>query len=418
MEEWKEYKLGNILQISSGFAYKGKDIGYGNNCLLGMGCVSFKEKFLKSGIRNYNGDCPEKYCVKPNDMVLATRQQSDNLPILGMPAIIPDDLKGDKIIVGANLYKVENKSDFDSQYIYWLLKSPSYVDYIRSCQTGTTVRMITKANIESYSFLAPNKKCRDRIVSILSSLDDKIEVNRRINEQLEELAGALFKSWFVDFEPFKDGGFVESELGMIPEGWKVGTLGELCVTNKRTYGSKFSSEIAYLDTGSVTRNNIESLQTLDPNKNKIPSRARRAVTEGDIVFSSVRPNQKHYAFLFNPQSNMVVSTGFVVITANWSGYRYFIYQYLIQEDIIAKLQAIAEQSVSTYPSINATDITNLQIVIPRRDVIGKFAEINLSFMNEINKNQREISRLTTLRDTLLPKLMSGEIEVEQLNVIE
>lgn len=300
----------------------------------------------------------------------------------------------------------------DAHFLYYRLKK----NFIKG--DGSAIPQLTVPMIKKERITLPSISTQQKIAKILSSLDDKIEVNRRINEQLEELAQALFKSWFVDFEPFKDGEFVESELGMIPEGWKVGTLGELCATNKRTYGAKFSSEIAYLDTGSVTKNNIEGLQTLDPNKDKIPSRARRAVTEGDIVFSSVRPNQKHYAFLFNPQSNMVVSTGFVVITANWSGYRYFIYQYLIQEDIIAKLQAIAEQSVSTYPSINATDITNLQIVIPRRDVIGKFAEINLSFMNEIDKNQREISRLTTLRDTLLPKLMSGEIELEQLNVIE
>ena len=276
----------------------------------------------------------------------------------------------------------------------------------QSAQPGISVQTLSKQNI-----VLPPIIYQKRVSKILKSLDDKIEVNRRINEQLEELAGALFKSWFVDFEPFKDGEFVDSELGMIPKGWKVGTLGELCITNKRTYGAKFANEIAYLDTGSVTKNQIEEFQILNPEVDKIPSRARRAVTEGDILFSSVRPNQKHYAFLFAPQTNMVASTGFIVITANWSGYRYFIYQYLIQEEIIDKLQAIAEQSVSTYPSINASDITNLKLVIPPMDIIGKFAGMNLAFMSEIDKNQQEIHYLSTLRDTLLPKLMSGEIDV-------
>ena len=311
-----------------------------------------------------------------------------------------------------NLMMDENKADY--RFVYYALCD----DYIRlaSMANGGAQQNLNAQQIKDFDIPYPSLPTQQKIANILSSLDDKIEVNRRINEQLEELAGALFKSWFVDFEPFKDGEFVDSELGMIPKGWKVGTLGELCITNKRTYGAKFADEIAYLDTGSVTKNQIEGFQILNPEVDKIPSRARRAVTEGDILFSSVRPNQKHYAFLFAPQTNMVASTGFIVITANWSGYRYFIYQYLIQEEIIDKLQAIAEQSVSTYPSINASDITNLKLVIPPMDIIGKFAGMNLAFMSEIDKNQQEIHHLTTLRDTLLPKLMSGEIDVNLFNV--
>ena len=100
MGEWKEYKLGDIVSIASGFAYKGEYIGHGDNLLLGMGCVSFKEKFLISGARPYCGDCAERYLAKSGDIVLATRQQSDNLPILGMPAIIPEELKDKAKVIG------------------------------------------------------------------------------------------------------------------------------------------------------------------------------------------------------------------------------------------------------------------------------------------------------------------------------
>ena len=415
MEEWKEYRLGDIIEIKSGFAYKGDMIGYGENILLGMGCVSYKERFLMSGARTYAGNCADRYCANSGDIVLATRQQSDNLPILGMPAIIPNELSKKRIIIGANLYRVDNESDFSNEYIYWLLKTPLYVNHIRSCQSGTTVRMITKANIEDFRFKAPGRKERDRISTFLKTLDNKIEVNRRINDNLEQQAQALFKSWFVDFEPFKNQPFVESELGMIPQGWRVGTLGDICVTNKRTYKGDFVSEIEYIDTGCVTNNIIDTPQILNPAIDKIPSRARRAVTEGDIIYSSVRPNQRHYALLFNPSSNTVVSTGFVVITANWSGYRYYIYQYLIQDEIVNKLQAIAEQSVSTFPSLNASDLTNLKIVIPPNDVVGDFAALNCSFITQINKKQQESRRLAELRDTLLPRLMSGELKVNDVD---
>ena len=408
MEKWKEYKLGELCNtISDTYKREAKEVVLINTSdVLEGKCLNHDK------VPNENLKGQFKKTFQYNDILY-----SEIRPANKRFAFV--DFDATDYIASTKLMVLRHNDKITPRYLYYILKSQNVIEELQMLAESRsgTFPQITFSELSNLSVWLPNKKTQNKIISILSSLDDKIEVNRRINEQLEELAQALFKSWFVDFEPFKDGEFVESELGMIPEGWKVGTLGELCAINKRTYGAKFSSEIAYLDTGSVTRNNIESLQILDPNKDKIPSRARRAVTEGDILFSSVRPNQKHYAFLFNPQSNMVVSTGFVVITANWSGYRYFIYQYLIQE-IIDKLQAIAEQSVSTYPSINATDITNLQIVIPRRDVIGKFAEINLSFMNEIDKNQREISRLTTFRDTLLPKLMSGEIDVEQFNVIE
>ena len=111
---------------------------------------------------------------------------------------------------------------------------------------------------------------------------------------------------------------------------------------------------------------------------------------------------------------MVASTGFVVITANWSGYRYYIYQHLIQDDVTKKLQAIAEQSVSTYPSINASDITDLDIVIPPNDIVEKYAGISCAFSAKIDKIQHESRCLAELRDTLLPRLMSGELEIQDI----
>ena len=186
MEEWKEYRLGDIITIKGGYAYKGSLIGKGDNYLLSMGCVSFTEQFLDKGARNYEGDCDSRYYVSSGDIVLATRQQSDNLPILGLPAIIPQKYEGSKLIVGANLYKVENHNkDFPNSYLYWLLKSPQYIRHIRSCQTGTTVRMITKSNIEDYHFLAPSKSRRIEIARFLWNIENKIEVNRKINSNLE-----------------------------------------------------------------------------------------------------------------------------------------------------------------------------------------------------------------------------------------
>lgn len=415
MSEWKEYKLGDIANIQTGpfgsQLHKSDYKSTGIPCI--MPCnITANLDICCSNIAYISEEDADRLCkhkTQKGDIIYSRRGDIEKC------AYISEKESG--WVCGTGCLKVcINSEKANSKFIAYQLSTPLLKSWIVGNAVGTTMLNLNTSILSECPISLPSLPTQQKIANILSSLDDKIEVNRRINEQLEELAGALFKSWFVDFEPFKDGEFVESELGMIPKGWKVGMLGDLCVTNKRTYGAKFANEIAYLDTGSVTKNQIEGFQILNPEVDKIPSRARRAVTEGDILFSSVRPNQKHYAFLFAPQTNMVASTGFIVITANWSGYRYFIYQYLIQEEIIDKLQAIAEQSVSTYPSINASDITNLKLVIPPMDIIGKFAGMNLAFMSEIDKNQQEIHHLTTLRDTLLPKLMSGEIDVNEVKI--
>ncbi|WP_299992434.1 restriction endonuclease subunit S [uncultured Bacteroides sp.] len=185
MEKWKQYRLGDIISISSGLAYKGEHLGKGDSFLLGMGCVSYTEQFLEKGMRKYDGAYDDRYSLKAGDIVLATRQQSDNLPILGMPAIIPQKFHNQKMVFGTNLYKVNlNSPDFSNSFLYWLLKTPNYIHHIKSCQTGTTVRMITKANIEDYTFFCPEKSEREKICKFLWNIENKIALNRRINDNL------------------------------------------------------------------------------------------------------------------------------------------------------------------------------------------------------------------------------------------
>ena len=389
--EWKEVRLGDIVSIKSGLAYKGAFIGKGENILLGMGCVSFKDKFLFSGARPYEADCEDKYCVGPGDIVLATRQQSDNLPILAMPAIIPASLKAKKIIYGTNLYKVENHSEVTNDFLFWQLKTPDYIDYISSVKTGSVVRMVTKKNVEDYVFRCPPKEVRDRISKLLWGLDRKIELNNKINSDLEEMAQSIFKNWFVDFEPFKDGKFVESELGMIPEGWKVGTLGELCNFKR--------------------------------GKNLL---TKNAIDEGvPVVAGGLEPSCYHN----------VANTGAPVITVSGSGANagfmrmyhvpvwasdcsfidiscenfYFVYCFL---KVNSKLLKHA-QTGAVQPHVKPSDIHDFELVIPDKESIYDFQDKVKPFFDKIAVIQKENSRLSLLRDTLLPRLMSGEIEVPE-----
>lgn len=411
MEEWKEYRLGDIIKISSGFPYKSEYLGNGDNFLLGMGCVSFNEQFLDKGMRPYSGECDERYYVNAGDIILATRQQSDNMPILGMPAIIPHKHKGKKIIVGSNLYKVTNKSkDFSNDFIYWILKSSDYINYIKSCQTGTTVRMITKTDIENYTFISPSKDYRLLINRFLWNFENKIELNRRINENLEQQAQTLFKSWFVDFEPFKDGKFVDSELGRIPEGWSINLVKDIAIFTQGTqvpismqYNTQKENMIRFIRIVDYTSNNTElprfiyktSKQTECDESDVIMVRYGNIGTIGRRLTGVIANN------LFKISPSNILTKNFLY---------YFFKQKEIQELIVASAAG------SAMPAIKHSTIGNINIIVPSKGIVTMFDLICNSYEAQILKNNQENSYLKEVRDTLLPKLMSGELKLGEIGM--
>ena len=177
------------------------------------------------------------------------------------------------------------------------------------------------------------------------------------------------------------------------EKWEICNLKELCDFNQNSYGAKDEWEfINYLDTGNITENKINEIQLLNPLTDKIPSRAKRKIRINDIVYSTVRPNQKHYGIIKEKIVNLLVSTGFVVISAKKKINSDFLYNYITQPSITETLHGIAEQSTSAYPSIKQSDIENIEIALPSLSIQEKIAKIfnlieNLIKTNEnVNKN--------------------------------
>lgn len=393
--EWKEVRLGDIVSIKSGLAYKGAFIGKGENILLGMGCVSFKDKFLFSGARPYEADCDDKYCVEPGDIVLATRQQSDKLPILAMPAIIPSSLKAKKIIYGTNLYKVENHSEVTNDFLFWQLKTPDYIDYISSVKTGSVVRMVTKKNVEDYVFRCPPKEVRDRISTLLWGLDRKIELNNKINADLEEMAQAIFKNWFVDFEPFKDGKFVDSELGKIPEGWKVGSLGDFCnvFTGKK-------------NTNQAIEKGLYPFFSCAPE----PLASNDAIFNGKAIIIAGNGSYTGRTSFYNGGFDLYQRTYACTIREqDKENLMIFFYHMMKQFFEPTKMGGTRGSSI---PYIVMGDITQQKFPYSK-DWLIRFSNIANSMMDRKLRIDKENSRLSLLRDTLLPRLMSGELEVPE-----
>ena len=395
MTEWKEYKLGEIVSIASGFAYKGEYIGKGENLLLGMGCVSYKEKFLLSGARPYAGDCAERYYAKVGDIVLATRQQSDNLPILGMPAIIPEDLKDKKLIIGANLYRVTNNSDFDNKYIYWLLKTPDYVRYIASCKTGTTVAMITKSDIENFAFVAPDKSGRERILKIMDSLDDKIDLLHRENKTLEAMAETLFRQRFIE----------EAK-----EDWEEGKLGDIISVKGGTTPSTkephfWNGDIAWTSPRDVTT--LNGLYLFETEK-KITQKGLEQISSGllpagTLLMSSRAP----VGVLAFSEIPIAINQGYIAILDDKGYEKEFIYLWLK-----ANMDTIHSYSNgSTFMEISKSAFKSIDILIPTKEEVNDFVDRVKPIFEKMKTNVLQIQTLIQQRDILLPKLMSNEINI-------
>lgn len=391
MGEWKEYKLGDIVSIASGFAYKGEHIGHGDKLLLGMGCVSFKEKFLISGARPYCGDCAERYLVKSGDIVLATRQQSDNLPILGMPAIIPEELKEKKLIVGANLYRVTNNSDFDNKYIYWLLKTPAYVRHIASCKTGTTVAMITKADIENFVFIAPDKLERQRILETISSLDDKIDLLHRENAILEVMAETIFRQWFIEEANGDDislGEVVKTTSGGTPSRKKEEYY---CNGNVKWVKSKELHHSYILETEEKITEYavINSSAKLLPVNSVLIAMYGATVGEYGILAEPMTCNQAICALI--PNDNYPYTYLYL-----WAKY--------MQGEFINLACGAAQQNISQ-------ELIKQQYVSNDLKQISDFHILVAPYMEKMKVNQEMINTLNQMRDGLLPKLMNREISI-------
>ena len=300
-------------------------------------------------------------------------------------------------IKNVGLFKTGDKNN--AIWLYYYIQSEIGNYYLQTNKSGTSQPYITLGTLRELPILVPsNIEEQKSIASILSSLDDKIDLLHRQNKTLEAMAETLFRQWFVE----------EAD-----EGWDSVRISDFVNTNVASINKGNALKtIRYLDTGSLTEGKIDRYETLDIAD--APSRARRIVKHNDVLISTVRPNQKHYGILKNPAEDVIVSTGFCVITCDKIN-PHFIYILLTTDEMTEYLHSIAEGSTSTYPSLKPSDIEGLEFQLPPQEKLDAFSEYADNGWSKIEYNHTQIRTLEKLRDTLLPKLMSGEVKVENEN---
>ena len=321
-----------------------------------------------------------------DDVVLTTEAP------LGEVALIKDK----NVALAQRIITLRGYRDkLDNKFLkYWF--QSEYGQYeLDSRASGTTVFGIKASVLKKVPLPVPPLPEQKAIASVLSSLDDKIDLLHRQNKTLEAMAETLFRQWFIE----------EAK-----EDWDEVQVKEVTTLNRRSVGKNYiHGDILYLDTGSLTKGVVVELQSYS--LNEAPSRAKRLVQHNDILISTVRPNQCHYGIVSEPKDNLVVSTGFCTITCETIS-PYFVYLLLTNTEMTEYLHSIAEGSTSTYPSLKPEDIGAVVFQMPPKELLQQFHNLAESYWQKIHSNHKQIQTLENLRDTLLPKLMSGEVRVE------
>ena len=406
--EWKMVRFGDYISIKSGLAYSGSKIGKGDSILLGMGCVSYNDKFVDSGARPYDDYCDDRFVVKPGDIVLATRQQSNNMPILAMPAVIPSQYKDKRVLFGTNLYKVENNSEISNRFLFWLMKHQHYVNYIAGVKSGTAVQMVTKKNVEDYKFLCPPKEIREYIADVLWSYDNLIENNNRRIRLLEQMAENLYKEWFVRFR-FPGHEKVEMENGL-PKGWKYVKIGDVCETIGGGTPSTAKPEYWDGDIKWVTPTDITS-------KNSLPLlKVEGRITEEGLKKSSTKllppytilmTSRASIGFFGIAPFEVCTNQGFISIIPQKDNLRMYML-YMLKS---MKEKIIANANGSTFLEISKGRFRKMKTLLPKDSILDSFEKKTMTIFNEIMNLEQQNQLLTRQRDLLLPRLMSGKLEV-------
>lgn len=386
--EWKEVRLGDVCsRVCSGgtpkstnLSYYGGEIPWLNTKEIDFNRIYSTEKTITdSGLNNSSA----KWIV-PNTVTVAMYGAT-----AGKSCIVKVPMTTNQACCNLTI----NDEVADYEFVYYSLKN----DYttLASLANGGAQQNLNAQIIKDYVLKMPSLADQRRIASILSSLDRKIEFNNKINADLEEMAQAIFKNWFVDFEPFKDGKFVDSELGMIPEGWKVGSLGDFCnvFTGKK-------------NTNQAIEKGLYPFFTCAPE----PLASNDAIFNGKAIIIAGNGSYTGRTLFYNGGFDLYQRTYACTIREqDKENLMIFFYHMMKQFFEPTKMGGTRGSSI---PYIVMGDITQQKFPYSK-DWLIRFSNIANSMMDRKLRIDKENSRLSLLRDTLLPRLMSGEIEVPE-----
>ena len=406
MEEWKEYKLGEVAIIQTGpfgsQLHKSDYVDAGVPCIMPTN-IGKNLDIISDGIAHISENDAQRlsrHLVAVGDIIYARRGDIEKC------AYIQEQQDG--WFCGTGCLRIRINKDADSHFIAYQLSTSEVKSWIVGNAVGTTMLNLNSSILSDLPILLPSLSSQRHITSILKSLDDKIEVNRKINGNLEQQAQALFKSWFVDFEPFKNGEFVESELGMIPKGWKLKRIYEHIDV---IYGAPYKSSLFNDKKEGLPLIRIRDLKTNSPQfytSEILPN--TEYIEAGDIVAGM---DAEFTPYVWQGERG-VLNQRCCKFTSKFEGISNFYILFLIKPE----LEYVQSYKTGTTVShLGKSDIDRFVFITPPLNIVLAFSEIVNPMLKEMVNRAKESRRLAELRDTLLPKLMSGELKVTNMDLV-
>jgi len=391
-----------------------------------------------NNFRGHRMDLSERLCVAPDVEAAYVRsrpQENDVLITLvgsiGQVAIAPKSIAGWNLARAVGLIPTPDRHH--AEWIFYTLQSPNAQNYIRKYANTTVQATFNLKDLANFPIPYPNASQRERILEVLSSLDQKIELNRRMNETLEAMAQAIFRDWFVDFGPTRRklkgaidpvtilGGLVQdAERAQaladhfpatlvddeLPEGWGETNLESYAVLNPESWGAKSApDQVEYVDLANTKWGTIES--TTFYAWKEAPSRAKRVIRNGDTIVGTVRPGNGSYAFV--GRDGLTASTGFAVLRPKQPEFAEFVNCAATKHENIERLEKLADGGA--YPAVKPEAVlATATPQVPMQAVLA-FSGVTASMFQRIELSKRESRTLSDTRDLLLARLISGEIRL-------
>ena len=384
MEEIKTYTLEELAigKGSYGIAAPAVPFHPSKHTYLRITDINDDGTLNKQGLMSVDDENANNYTLKENDIVFARTGNSTGR------SYFYDGSDGELVYAGFLIKFSIDKKKVNPRILKYYTHSKPYFDWVHSFDTGGTRGNINAKTYGAMPITLPSRETQDKIVNILKSLDDKIELNRRINDNLEQQAQALFKAWFVDFEPFKDGKFVDSELGKMPEGWRVGQLNELIeIKYGKDHKKLLSGNIPVYGSGGIMRH------------------VNMPIYEEESVLIPRKGSLNNVLYVNHPF--WTVDTMFYT-RMKINGIAKFIYLFISPIDLLSM------NSGSAVPSMTTDILSKIRLVIPSKNIFDNFESLVAPIFDKISSCNKEICKLSHLRDALLPKLMSGELSINTI----
>lgn len=389
MTEWREVKLGDVADVIGGGTPKTsiKEYWDGNIPWLSVKDFNNDQRYVYKTEKTITEKGLEKSStniLQNGDIIISARGT------VGELAIIPFEMAFNQ-----SCYGIRTKKVLDNEFLYYFLKNS--INFLKKNTHGSVFDTITKDTLSSLVIYLPPLDVQKKIAGVLGALDDKIELNNKINQNLEAQAQALFKSWFIDFEPFG---------GKMPNDWKIGKLSDIAEYSNDTISTEFTSFENYISTENMlpNRGGISRASSL-PTGNTVKS-----YRTTDVLISNIRPYFKKiwFALFSGGCSNDIL------VFRSKKDSPAFVFNVLNQDDFFEYVMSGANGS--KMPRGDKKHIMQYKVIIPSAKTIKEFENIAITFLEKFSDNNQENVRLAELRDTLLPKLMNGEIDVDNVKI--